>query len=571
MDALPYDDDPAGPREIDVQPHKIPLRGIDKLHLDIFLCVLDFIPLQYDRFNMLVVCRWWNENLRSRIWASISIGCWYQLKTVVKRINENRDLGRLVHELRIAHIPSRIFDEDPDESLFLGMEMLVIDDTGIADGVFDDAEIPDADMAGADMADPEVVEPEIFGPDTVDPDSGESEPDTELLAEEAECAAIAESVLYRNIPWPSTDIVEMCRNAVHNSDVHSWLLVLLLLLPNLRIFEVSKRLAWEDMQDLFDIFASFAGPSGPFSNSTGVFLKLEQFRVISSYRSHTSWTVFFAGACFPVLHLPALRVLHLDLTLFNFEETLHWSRVPFFPAPKSLSIRELHLRTATADMFGVTDLIHACKHLVFFSWQFSGYGSDPSHDVESYGQGIVNWGDDPESLPLIPIHKGLLPHSETLETLRYNDIDVYGAPDNHADPCFWFGPMSHFTVLRVLRIRFQHFINPECSLSKLLPPLLQQLTITGAGPRDLDDLIDTLLSILEASPFLIPQLRALTLEYVFVYEDSDDERIANHRCEDCQLGGCDQCLTMLLGPVKSLCHRYGIQWTWVRQPPPLEL
>lgn len=528
-------DDLAGPREIDDPPHYHAPPAIHKLHRDILLCVLDFLPLQYDRFHMLLVCKSWNENLRSTIWGSITIGFWYQLKTIVQRINENRDLGRLVRELRIAFIPSRICGDDSDDF-----------------DHFDDSNHPGREVTSI-----------------ADTDSGESEFDIEPVAGEEECSAIGESVLYRNIPWPHIDVLEMCKAAVHNSDVHSWLLILVLLLPNMRIFEVSHRLVWEDMQDLFDIFACFSGPGGPFTNSAGVFLKLEEFRITRPYRSFTSWSIYFSGACFPILHLPALRVLHLDLAAFNVEEGGRWTGSPFFPAPDSLPIQELHLRTATPGRCGVIDFIRACKRLVFFSWQCSGFDSELwLHERDSWASRPITGLDN---LSHNPVHEGLLLHSESLETLRYNDRDLYGAPEHIADPSFWFGPMSEFTALRVLRIRFQHLTHPICPLSRLLPPLLQELTITGTVPSDVEDLVQTLLRILGVSAAVVPQLRVLTVEYIFIYEDEDEELASGHLFSECALSGCFACLTSLFEPVKDLCERSGIQWHWMHQQITLDL
>lgn len=209
------------------------------------------------------------------------------------------------------------------------------------------------------------------------------------MVEAADWSDIAESVLYRNHPWPSSDVMDLCKLALFNFEMHPMLLILLLLLPSLRVFEVSTRLGLENMQALFNLFSCFVGPGGHFSNSSGVFLELEQFRVICDPSRHSAYDVFSSISCLPVFHLPVLQALHLDLAAFDTQDAENWRLAPFLPAPGTLSIRELHICTATSEEYGAMDLIVPCKRLVFFSWQVSGFIPQLLED-EDNDDGVAN-------------------------------------------------------------------------------------------------------------------------------------------------------------------------------------
>lgn len=292
-------------------------------------------------------------------------------------------------------------------------------------------------------------------------------------------------------------------------DVHSWLAVVLISLPNLRHLGLN----W---QGLPVVESTLWAVSKIASKSPKEDLPLQHLRILSSgpdeLRMNCPTKQFI-----PFLKLPSMRALHLngvvDIDDGGVENSIF--NIPFDLPRRVSPVRELVLLGSSIQC-GLPETIAACAHLEHFEYQHH----NQLDCVEEY-----------RNYRCRPFRAALLPQKESLRVLRLNDVGVtkrIGESESDAGlyetdiweskAQAWFGSLVDFVALKELRMPVRNLLDstagkePYSALSEILPSGLEVLVLTKVDFIEYSMLEGQLRRFLGGREQQFPGLRKITLQ-----------------------------------------------------------
>jgi hypothetical protein len=340
-------------------------------------------------------------------------------------------------------------------------------------------------------------------------------------------------------------------------DVHSWLAVVLISLPNLRQLD----LHWNGY--LPSIESTLWAVSKIASKTPKEDLPLQHLRSLSA-RNDDLKANFPSKQFIPFLKLPSLRALHLNGVVDGNDRDVKNSIFNItVDLPRHISpVRELVLLSSNFQR-GLLETIAACAHLEHFEYQ---------HHNQ------VDWGEEYRNYRCRPFHAALLPQKESLRVLRLNDVgvtkrigegesesdaDLYETDIRESKAQAWFGSLVDFVALKELRMPVRNLLDstagkePYFALSEILPSGLEVLVLTKVDFIEYSMLEGQLRRFLSVREQQFPGLRKITLQTFQMEVISGEEMIWQERN-----WGAPRRAKTVFADVRSICEEQGVEFSF---------